>query len=60
MDRRAGLVGPLAEFQERHAHQLSTPPITGSIDATAVIASATMPPSHIAATACRLLNDGSR
>ncbi len=28
----------------------STPPMTGSIDATAEIASATMPPSHIAAT----------
>ena len=45
-------VWTLAE-PEKNA-QLSTPPITGSIDATAVIASATMPPSHIAATACRL------
>ena len=34
--------------------------LTGSIDATAAMASATMPPSHIAATACRLVNDGSR
>ena len=39
---------------------LSTPPITGSIDATAEMASATMPPSHMAATACRFVNDGSR
>ena len=46
---------PLGAMRHR-----STPPITGSIDATAEIASATMPPSHIAATACRLVNDGSR
>lgn len=38
----------------------STPPITGSMDATATITSATWPPSHIAAMACRLVKDGSR
>ncbi len=38
----------------------STPPITGSMLATEAITSATMPPSHIAATACRFVNDGSR
>ncbi|CPU63568.1 Uncharacterised protein [Mycobacteroides abscessus] len=38
----------------------STPPSTGSRDATATTTSATWPPSHIAATAWRLLNDGSR
>ena len=38
----------------------STPPMTGSIDATAAMTSAIMLPSHIAAVACRLVNDGSR
>ena len=57
--RWPGLVGPRAEVEVYRRH-LSTPPITGSIDATAAIASATIPPSHIAATACRLVNDGSR
>ena len=38
----------------------STPPITGSMDATATMTSATWPPSHIAAMACRLVKDGSR
>ncbi len=38
----------------------STPPITGSMDATATMTSATWPPSHIAAIACRLVKDGSR
>src|SRR6516165_1941168 len=41
-------------------HYLSTPPITGSMLATAAITSATMPPSVIAASACRLVNEGSR
>src|SRR6185295_19658751 len=58
VDRRARLVGSLTQLEE-DAH-LSTPPITGSSEATAAIASATMPPSHIAATACRFVNDGSR
>src|SRR4029453_14802062 len=40
-------------------HQRSTPPMTGSIEATATMTSATWPPSHIAATACRLLKLGS-
>ena len=43
--------------RDRHR---STPPITGSMLATAVIRSATMPPSDIAATACRFVKDGSR
>lgn len=38
----------------------STPPITGSMDATATMTSATWPPSHIAAMAWRLVKDGSR
>src|SRR5690625_4508423 len=38
----------------------STPPITGSSEATATTTSETMLPSHMAGTACRLLNDGSR
>src|ERR1035441_8388570 len=41
-------------------HYLSTPPITGSMLAIAGITSASMPPSHSAATDCMLLNDGSR
>ncbi len=41
-------------------HYRSTPPITGSRLAIAGIRSATMPPSHIAATDCRCTNDGSR
>src|SRR5215475_5979094 len=41
-------------------HYLSTPPITGSMLATAAMTSATMPPSHITDTACRFVNDGSR
>src|SRR5262249_3486580 len=41
-------------------HYLSTPPITGSMLATAAMTSATRPPSHITDTACRLVNDGSR
>ena len=49
VDGWAGLIWPLAQLEE-DTHR-STPPITGSIDATAVMASATMPPSHMAATA---------
>src|SRR5690606_27751977 len=41
-------------------HQRSTPPITGSMLATAATTSATCPPSLIGGTACRLLKDGSR
>ena len=41
-------------------HYRSTPPMTGSSEATATMTSATWPPSHIAAVACRLLNEGSR
>ena len=41
------------------AHR-STPPITGSMLASEAITSETMPPSHIAATAWRFVNDGSR
>src|SRR5262249_351001 len=50
-------VGP---FLLGKGHYLSTPPITGSMLATAAMTSATMPPSHIAATDCRFVNDGSR
>ena len=49
----------LLGHRRRQAHR-STPPMTGSIDATAEMTSAIMPPSHIAATACKLVNDGSR
>ena len=52
--------GACASGREVAGHQRSTPPMTGSIEATATMTSATWPPSHIAATACRLLNDGSR
>src|SRR5699024_747491 len=41
-------------------HQRSTPPMTGSIEATAMTTSATEPPSHMIDSACRLLNEGSR
>src|SRR6201999_1239473 len=41
-------------------HYLSTPPITGSMDAIAGITSARLPPSVITATACRWWNEGSR
>ena len=34
--------------------------MTGSMLATAAMTSEIMPPSHMAATACRLLNEGSR
>ena len=34
--------------------------MTGSIEATAAMASDSMPPSHIAAVACRFVKDGSR
>ena len=68
-DELVGLLGRRSEPDEhplavcspapasRRGHR-STPPITGSMLATAVIKSATIPPSHIAATACRLVNDG--
>src|SRR5690606_25224248 len=55
----AGLVGRCCA-RVLDGHQRSTPPSTGSIDATATTTSATCPPSHIMETACRLLNDGSR
>src|SRR5262249_60633878 len=41
-------------------YHLSTPPRTGSRLATAEMTSAIRPPSAIAASDCRLLNDGSR
>ena len=41
-------------------HYLSTPPITGSMDAIAGITSARFPPSHSVATACIWWNEGSR
>src|SRR5438034_3049626 len=41
-------------------HYLSTPPNTGSMLATAAITSASRPPSAIADTDCRLVNEGSR
>ena len=41
-------------------HQRSTPPMTGSIDATAAMTSATIPPSLIAGIVCRLTKLGSR
>ena len=41
-------------------HQRSTPPMTGAIEATATMTSATWPPLDSAATACRLLKLGSR
>lgn len=48
-----------APLGRRGGHR-STPPITGSMDATATMTSATWPPSHIAAMAWRLVKDGSR
>ena len=39
---------------------MSTPPMTGSIEAIATMTSATMPPSLITPVAWRLVNDGSR
>src|SRR6188472_454928 len=42
-----------------HRHR-STPPMTGSNEATATTTSETMPPSHIAGIACRLVKLGSR
>lgn len=58
-----GIVGG-GERGHPHLHgcvtHRSTPPITGSMDATATMTSATMPPSHIAAMAWRLVKDGSR
>ena len=41
-------------------HQRSTPPMTGSMLATAAMTSEIMLPLDIAAVDCRLLNDGSR
>ena len=63
--QRVGRVGAVESAAGRARgvggrHQRSTPPITGSIEATATMTSATWPPSHIAAVACRLLKDGSR
>src|SRR5260370_732338 len=52
-------VQPGARLAARRYH-LSTPPMTGSRLATAAMTSAIMPPSAIAASACRLVNDGSR
>jgi hypothetical protein len=52
---RDGLVVDLCRHGQR-----STPPITGSMLATATITSATWPPSHIAGAHCRLVYDGSR
>src|SRR5512133_765336 len=42
-----------------HRHR-STPPMTGSNEATATTTSETIPPSHIAGIACRLVKLGSR
>lgn len=50
---------PQTDFAACFGHR-STPPITGSMDATATMTSATWPPSHIAAMAWRLVKDGSR
>ena len=47
LNNSSSLLKRLTQLEE-DVHR-STPPITGSIDATAVIKSATMPPSHIAA-----------
>ena len=66
--RRVGLLGLLTDREvtgcgleaEVVGHQRSTPPMTGSMEATATMTSATWAPSHIAATACRLLKLGSR
>ena len=44
----------------RSTDHLSTPPITGSMLAIAGMRSATKPPSHTAAIACRCTKDGSR
>ena len=52
-------IGPALRCDLVLAHR-STPPITGSILATAAMTSATVPPSHIAATACRCTKEGSR
>ena len=41
-------------------HQRSTPPMTGSMLATAAMTSEIIDPSHMAAVACRLLKEGSR
>ncbi|COW40733.1 Uncharacterised protein [Mycobacterium tuberculosis] len=61
------LVGFVRWRSEPDEHRLtgwlchrSTPPMTGSMLATAAIKSATIPPSHIAATDCRLVKEGSR
>lgn len=51
--------GQLGDTQDHVGHR-STPPITGSMDATATMTSATWPPSHIAAMLCRLVKEGSR
>src|SRR4029077_18349021 len=71
MHQRARLVPAPAELDEHRRRvavrpdllalgHRSTPPITGSMLATAAITSATMPPSLMAATDCRLVNEGSR
>ena len=49
-----------ADGHVRHVRHRSTPPMTGSIEATATMTSATIEPSHMTAAACRLLNEGSR
>ena len=53
-------LGELGHGRLGDGHQRSTPPITGSMLATAATTSATWPPSHMAATDCRLLKLGSR
>src|SRR5690606_36321984 len=66
-ERTARVGVPPHEFLEfgergarvRGAHR-STPPMTGSIEATATMTSDSMPPSLMIDVACRLTKDGSR
>jgi len=52
-------VGSRGLWLDQLAHR-STPPITGSSDATATTTSETIAPSHITGMACRLVKLGSR
>src|SRR4029077_6723429 len=53
-------VGILTDGPLEHGHQRSTPPRTGSSDATEATVSAPRYPSMMAGSAWRLTNDGSR
>src|SRR3954452_19485867 len=58
LERRRPVVG--AGVRAGTGHYRSTPPMTGSMEPTAVMTSATMPPIEIADADCRLTKDGSR